>query len=349
MLRIDGELVLDTWTARREVERAARRTALGRSPGAALLADLPGPGAAVPGPAAQREPRVGGWSTSSSSSIIAPRRWRSTSPASRPRWRTGRRSRSSRPPGSGPRLRTRSRVAGQTLPEVGVTELPPAGYLGFTVAGRGRPCPAVPRLRRHRRPPVLRGPGGLRRRCGAGGAAPGPDPARPRLGPEAAGRHPGAQPKRRPGRLEDRRVRLGGLRAEQLGRLRRPRRSPEEPKTEDVEIAEAFLAFDDGQEMMRRETGRTRPHSPFCEFAENSADVPAGATKPSELDVVDSSASLAAASTEDAAKLAVQRADALIAAWNLGTVAIRTGLRSALRPAADHGLRGRQRQLTPAS
>jgi hypothetical protein len=211
-------------------------------------------------------------------------------------------------------------VRGKNLPDVGITELPPAGYLGFNIEDeKGRA--QVSRIFSK---------GVDLRFCEVR--------ADYVAGAVQAAQHldripldPASYPRPQvdilvPSLSAD----LDGLKTDAYNWVAFVRRStadcgdqpPDQPKTEDVEVADAFMAFDDGQEKMSKGDRPDSTSLAVVQFAENAADVPAAAAKPSELDTVELLGIVGAASTEDAAKLAVRRADALRVAWNLGSLDI---------------------------
>jgi hypothetical protein len=212
-------------------------------------------------------------------------------------------------------------IGGSTLPAVGITELPPAGYLGFNVEGvKGRAqvyrifADTVDLRFCEVRADYVAGAVQAAQHLDRIPLDPASDP-RPQVDILV------------PSRSAD----LDGLKTDAYGWVAFVRRStpdcgdptPEGPKTEDVEIADAFMAFDDGQDKMNKGDRPDSTTLALVQFVENEADVPAGATKPSELDDIDLLGIVAAAATEDAAKLAVRRADALRVTWNLGTLDIK--------------------------
>jgi hypothetical protein len=208
-------------------------------------------------------------------------------------------------------------ATGQTLPEVGVTELPPAGYLGITiedVEGRAEVSRVFADTVDLRfcevRADYVAGAVQAAQHLDRIPLDPASDP-RPQVDILV------------PSRSAD----LDGLKTDEYGWVAFVRNSsadcgdqtPVEPKTEEVEIAYAILPLAEGQEMMSQGNRPGSTSLAVLEFGENSADVPAGTTKPSDLNLIGNIVGVvAAAATEEAANLGVLRADALIAAWNLG-------------------------------
>ena len=318
LVRIDGELVLDTWTARRELSGppGERRWDghLARRSWPIFLAQV-----------LQFQDQLRSESLASagiSKSLVVDRRaeavekYIASIPPAVANWEAVKELKAT---WFGAEAPYEVSATGQTLPEVGVTELPPAGYLNFTVAGvEGRAevsrvfADTVDLRFCEVRADYVAGAVQAAQHLDRIPLDPASDP-RPQVDILV------------PSRSAD----LDGLTTDEYGWVAFVRNSsadcgdqtPEEPETEEVEIAYAVIEdLDDGLEMMNLGERPDSTSLAVLEFGENSADVPAGTTKPSELNGVDILGVIAAASTEEAAELGVLRADALIAAWNLGAI-----------------------------
>lgn len=91
--------------------------------------------------------------------------------------------------------------------------------------------------------------------------------------------------------------------------------TPEQPKMESVQIAYTFTRLEEGLRMMAR--GELPHLTPIAviNFSENGSEVPPGTAKPSELGLLDVLGVVATAVTDAAVPLAAKRADALREAW----------------------------------
>jgi hypothetical protein len=317
LVRIDGELVLDTWTARRELSGppGERRWDghLARRSWPIFLAQI-----------LQFQDQLRSESLASatvSKSLVVDHRaeavdkYIASIPPAVANWEAVKELKAT---WFGAEAPYEVSATGRNLLEVGVNELPPAGYLGITiqdVEGRAEVSRVFADTVDLRfcevRADYVAGAVQAAQHLDRIPLDPASDP-RPQVDILV------------PSRSAD----LDGLKTDAYGWVAFVRNSwadcgaqtPEEPKTEEVEIADAFVALDDGQDTMDLGGRPASTSLAVLEFGVNSADVPSGTTKPSELDTVEILGVIAAASTEEAAELGVRRADALIGAWNLGVI-----------------------------
>lgn len=317
LVLIDGQLVLDTWTARRELSGppGERRWDghLARRPWSVFLAQV-----------LQFQDQVHGEDLASAvvdHRVVVDRRAKAvdkyiaTIPSTVARWEAFKELKAS---WLGDEQPYRVSVEGTTLIDLGLNELPPAGYLGVSVAGvEGRA--QVSRIF---------GDTVELRFCDVrADYVPGAVQAAQHL--DRIPLDPASDPRPQvdilvPSRTAD----LDGLRTSAYGWVAFVRSSQpdcdggtsepsEEPTTEAVEVAYAFMALDEG---LRDMSSGGRPASTsvaVVEFPRDGTEVPGGTTKPTELDGVNVLGVVAAAATDAAAKLTVKRSDALLATWGL--------------------------------
>jgi hypothetical protein len=321
LVRIDGALVVDTWTARRDIggPPAERRWDghLARRSWPVFLAQL-----------LQLEdqlrsealvPKVIDKRLVVDRRASAVEKFIAELPAPVARWETVKELKAAWMTAEAPYVVS---VGDETLPDLGIAELPPAGYLGFTVDG-------------------VEGRAHLSRILG--------DKTLVDLtfcdvradfvaGAVQAAQHldripldPASDPRPKvdilvPSRSAD----LDGLKTDAYGWVAFVRHSaadcgeqpPGKPKLQDVEVAYAFMAFDDGEEQMSKGDRPSSTSLALVQFAENDAD-PSPTAMPSELEKVELLGIVAAADSDGAAKLTVRRAAALCLAWKIENVEIK--------------------------
>lgn len=321
LLRIEGELVLDTWTARRELSGppGERRWDghLARRAWPVFLAQV-----------LQFQDQLRSENLASAAvnqRVVVDRRaeavdkYIASIPTTVANWEAFRELKAS---WLGVERPYEVSVEGKTLIDLGLGELPPAGYLGLSVAGvEGRA--QVTR--------IFADTVDLRFCDVRADYVAGAVQAAQHL--DRIPLDPATYPRPQvdilvPSRSAD----LDGLRTSAYGWVAFVRSNqpdcendtpepPEEPTTEAVEVAYAFMALDEGLKAMSSGDRPVSTSVAVVEFPEDGTEVPAGTKKPTELDGVNVLGVVAAAPTEAAAKLAVKRSDALLAAWGLGSFA----------------------------